>query len=120
MAGIKGLILCVFGGTCPSCNEMDVLKVLDAIRQEKLVDFVEYHPQICTEDGNQYLKDLLSNMSIDKLYVAGCDPLMQQKMFRKTFKAVGFDKTKLIAIDVRSLTTEQAVSSIKELIKNNP
>jgi heterodisulfide reductase subunit A-like polyferredoxin len=120
MAGIKGLILCVFGGTCPSCKEMDVLKVLDAIRQEKLVDFVEYHPQICAEDGNQYLKDLLGNMSIDKLYVAGCDPLMQKKMFQKSFKAVGFDKAKLIAIDVRSLTTEQAVAGIKELIEKNP
>jgi len=120
MANIRGLILCVFGGTCPSCKEMDVLKVLDAIRQEKLVDFVEYHPQICTEDGNQYLKDLLGNMSIDKLYVAGCDPLRQQKMFRKAFKAAGFDKSKLFAIDVRSLTTEQAISGIKELINNNP
>lgn len=120
MAKIKGLILCVFGGTCPSCKEMDVFKVLDAMRRENLVDFVDFHPQICTEDGNQYLKDLLNNTNIDKLYVAGCDPLTQKKMFRKTFKAAGFDKSKHIAFDVRNLTTEQAVTGIKELIKNNP
>jgi len=77
MAKIKGLILCVFGGACPSCKGMDVLKVLDAVRQETSVDFVDFHPQICTEDGNQFLKDLLDTMDIDKLYVAGCDPLMQ-------------------------------------------
>jgi len=120
MANIKGLIFCVFGDACPSCRGMDALKVLDVIRQETSLDFVDFHPQICTEQGNQFLKDLLDNINIDKLYVAGCDPLMQQKLFLKTFKAAGFDKARHVAFDVRNLTTEQAVAGIKELIKNNP
>ena len=57
---------------------------------------------------------------MDKLYVAACDPLMQQKMFRDAFEAVGFDKTKHIPLDIRNKTTEEAVSAIKEIIKNNP
>jgi len=120
MANKKGLILCVCQGTCPSFKKMDIFEVLNAIRREKLVDFVALHPQLCADDGDQYLKVLLDNKDIDKLYIAGCDPLMQQKLFKETFEAIGFDKSKHIAIDVRNLTTEQAVSGIKDLIKNNP
>ncbi|MFA5114182.1 MAG: heterodisulfide reductase subunit A-like protein [Candidatus Margulisiibacteriota bacterium] len=99
---------------------MDTLGVLNAIRREKLVDFVALHPQLCADDGDQYLRVLLDNKDIDKLYVAGCDPLMQKKLFRETFEAVGFDAAKHVGFDVRNLTTEQAVSAIKDLIKNNP
>ncbi len=120
MANKKGLILCVCQGTCPSFNKMNTLEVLNAIRREKLVDFVALHPQLCADDGDQYMKILLDNKDVDKLYVAGCDPAMQQKLFRETFAAVGFDPVKHIGLDVRNLTTEQAVAALKELIKNNP
>jgi len=116
----KGLILCVCQGTCPSFKKMDTTEVLNAIRREKLVDFVSLHPQLCADDGDQYLEILLDNKNIDKLYVAGCDPLMQQKMFRDAFKAVGFDASKHIGFDIRNKTTEEAVAVIKEAIKNNP
>jgi heterodisulfide reductase subunit A-like polyferredoxin len=116
----KGLILCVCQGTCPSFKAMNTFEVLNAVRREKIVDFVSLHPQLCADDGDQYLKILLDNKDIDKLYVAGCDPLMQQKMFRDAFDAVGFDKTKHIAFDIRNKTTEEAVALIKEAIKNNP
>lgn len=115
----KGLILCVCQGTCPSFKKMDIFEVLNAIRREKLVDFVSLHPQLCADDGDQYLKILLDSKDINKLYVAGCDPLMQQKMFRDAFEAVGFDKTKHIALDIRNMSTEEAVSAIKKLIEDN-
>lgn len=115
----KGLILCVCQGTCPTFKKMDVFEVLNAIRREKTVDFVSLHPQLCADDGDQYLQVLLENKDVDKLYVAACDPLMQQKMFRDAFTAVGFDKTKHIPLDIRNKTTEEAVSAIKDTIKNN-
>jgi len=120
MANKKGLILCVCQGTCPSFNKMNVLEVLNAIRREKLVDFVALHPQLCADDGDQYMRVLLDNKDVDKLYIAGCDPLMQKKLFKDTFAADGFDAAKHVGFDVRNLTTEQAVAAIKELIKNNP
>ena len=116
----KGLTLCVCQGTCPSFKKMDTFEVLNAIRREKIVDFVSLHPQLCADDGDQYLKILLDNKDIDKLYVAACDPLMQQKMFKDAFEAVGFDKSKHVPLDIRNKTTEEAVAAIKEVIKNNP
>jgi len=109
----KGLILCVCQGTCPSFKKMDTMEVLNAIRREKIVDFVSLHPQLCADDGDQYLKILLDNKDID-------DPLMQQKMFRDAFEAVGFDKSKHVPLDIRNKTTEEAIAAIKEAIKNNP
>ena len=101
-------------------KKMDVFEVLNAIRREKVVDFVALHPQLCADDGDQYLKVLLNNKDIEKLYIAACDPLMQQKMFRDAFEAAGFDKSKHIPLDIRNKTTEEAVSAINELVKNNP
>jgi heterodisulfide reductase subunit A-like polyferredoxin len=97
---------------------MNTMEVLNAIRREKLVDFVSLHPQLCADDGDQYLQILLDNKDIDKLYVAACDPLMQQKMFRDAFEAVGFDKSKHIALDIRNMSTEEAVSAIKKIISD--
>lgn len=112
----KGLIMCVCQGTCPSFKKMEIIEVLNRVRKEKIVDFVSLHPQLCAEDGDQYLKALLPNKDIEKLYVAACDPLMQQKMFRESFEAIGFDKSKHEAIDIRNMTTEEAVAAIKAAI----
>lgn len=35
---------------------MDTFEVLNAIRRDKVVDFVALHPQLCADDGDQYLK----------------------------------------------------------------
>jgi heterodisulfide reductase subunit A-like polyferredoxin len=115
----KGLLLCVCQGTCPSFQEMNVFEVLNAIRREKIVDFVGLHPQLCADDGDEYLKTLMKNKEIDKIFVAGCDPRMQQKMFKDAFKEVGFDVTKHFGVDIRNMKTEEAINTIKNLIEQN-
>ncbi|GAB4316276.1 MULTISPECIES: heterodisulfide reductase subunit A-like protein [Pseudothermotoga] len=117
--GKKGLLLCVCQGTCPSFHQMNVFEVLNAIRREKLVDFVALHPQLCADDGDVYLKTLTKDEHIEKLYVAGCDPAMQKKMYRDAFEESNFDKSKHIGVDIRNMTTEQAIEAIKNMIKNN-
>lgn len=115
----KGLLLCVCQGTCPSFHEMNVFEILNAIRREKIVDFVGLHPQLCADDGDEYLKTLMKNKEIDKIFVAGCDPRMQQKMFKDAFKEADFDVTKHFAVDIRNMKTEEAVNAIKNLIEQN-
>ncbi|MGQ9780297.1 MAG: heterodisulfide reductase subunit A-like protein [Bacillota bacterium] len=115
--GKKGLLLCVCQGTCPSFKGMDIFEVLNTIRREKLVDFVALHPQLCADDGDEFLKTLMANKDIDKLFVAGCDPRMQQKMFKSAFEEVGFDPSRHLAVDIRNMKTEEAINAIKKLIK---
>ncbi len=114
--GKKGLLLCVCQGTCPSFHEMNVFEVLNAIRRKKIFDFVALHPQLCADDGDEFLKAFLSNREIEELYVAGCDPRMQQKMFKDAFNTAGFNPSKHIAVDIRNMRTEEAISAITNLV----
>lgn len=118
--GKKGFVLCVCQGTCPSFTKMDIFAVLSDIRREKLFDYVCLHPQLCVGDGDEFIKALLSGGETEKLYVAGCDPRMQGKMFRDAFEAAGFDKEKHVALDIRNKSTEEAVAAIKEMAAENP
>ena len=117
--GKKGLLLCVCQGDCPSFHDMNIFEVGNAIRREKLVDYIAIHPQLCARDGDEFLKTLLSGVDseeTDELYVGACDPVMQIKMFRDAFEAVGFESDKLRGIDIRNMDTEQTVEAIKALI----
>jgi len=118
--GKKGLLLCVCQGNCPSFQAMDIFEVGNAIRREKLVDYIAVHPQLCARDGDQFLKTLLSSATDDQetdtLYVAACDPDMQVKMYRDAFEEVGFDADKLRGVDIRNKNTAEAVEAIKQLI----
>jgi heterodisulfide reductase subunit A-like polyferredoxin len=118
--GKKGFVLCVCQGTCPSFTKMDIFAVLSDVRREKLFDYVCLHPQLCVGDGDEFIQTLLSGGETDKLYVAGCDPRMQGKMFRDAFEAAGFDKEKHVALDIRNKTTEEAVDAIKNMAADNP
>ena len=118
--GKRGFILCVCQGTCPSITKMDILGVLSDVRRDKLFDYVCLHPQLCVGDGEEFLKVLLSGGETKKLYIAACDPMMQNKMFRDAFDAAGFDKAHHFALDIRNKSTEEAVDTIKKLADDNP
>ena len=105
--------------TCPSFKEMNVFEVMNTIRRENLVDFVALHPQLCADDGDEFLKVLMSNKEIDKIFVAGCDPSMQKKMFRDAFTEAGFNTAKHFAVDIRNMKTEEAITAIKKMIKQS-
>jgi heterodisulfide reductase subunit A-like polyferredoxin len=114
--GKNGFVLCVCQGTCPSFQKMDIFNVLSDVRREKIFDYVCLHPQLCVGDGEEFLKVLLSGKETDKLYIAACDPRMQEKMFRDAFEAVGFEKSRLVSLDIRNKTTEEAVEAIKGMV----
>lgn len=112
----KGLLLCVCQGTCPSFQKMDIFEVLNAIRRENLVDYVGIHPQLCATDGDSFLQVLLHNEDTDMLYVAGCDPTMQTKMFRDALEAASFDRSRHKGVDIRNMDTAQAIQVIKDMV----
>lgn len=113
------LLLCNCQGTCPSFQQMNVFEVVNALRREGVVDAVAIHPQLCAEDGDTFLQALLQGTDIEVLAVAACDPVMQKKMFRDAFEASGFDRSRHRGVDIRNMTTEQAVDAIKRLLEDN-
>ncbi len=115
---MKGLLLCVCQGTCPSFQKVNIFEVANCFRREKKVDFVVIHPQLCAVDGDNFWRALLKGNTeeIDKLIVAGCDPVMQKKMFGWTFKEIGFDENKFVGVEIRNMTTEEAIKAIDKAL----
>jgi len=77
---------------------------------------VAIHPQLCAEDGDEFLSALLSGGATDRLYAAGCAPNMMRKMYRDAFESAGFDMENFRGVEIRDMNTEQAVTAIKDLI----
>jgi len=113
----EGFLFCVCQGTCPSFAKENAYEITNMVRKKYKVEFAAIHPQLCADDGDRFLKNLLKGTEIDVLYVAGCDPVMQTKMFKDSFSAAGFDMKKLVGTDVRNKTTEEVEKQTSELIE---
>lgn len=111
-----GLIMCVCTGKCPGFEKMDVWDFINRVRVELPVEYGFIHPQLCEEDGDRFLADMLK--AGRKMIVAGCAPNMQIKMFRDAFAAAGMDiKTDLVPLDVRDMTLEQAFEKVEKALE---
>jgi heterodisulfide reductase subunit A-like polyferredoxin len=90
---------------------MDIWDFINRARVELPVAFGVIHPQLCEEDGDRYLADLLQAKR--PLVIAACAPNMQFKMFKGAFEEKGMDvKRDMTALDIRDLTTEEAVEKV--------
>ncbi len=116
----KGLLLCVCQGSCPSFQKMNIFEVGNAIRREKLVDYVAVHPQLCAKDGDVFLDILMKgDGKEDQLYVAACDPVMQLKMFKSVMDAAEFKEENIHGADIRNMSTEEAIAAVKQMLAKN-
>jgi len=90
---------------------MDIWDFINRVRIELPVEYGFIHPQLCEEDGDRFLMDFLK--AHRKVVIGGCAPNMQNKLFRDAFQASGLDISKdLVAIDVRDMTTDQAIEKV--------
>ncbi|ADM28113.1 heterodisulfide reductase subunit A-like protein [Ignisphaera aggregans DSM 17230] len=111
-------MLCVCQGTCPSFQKMNIFEVINYFRRNEKIDFVAIHPQLCATDGDNFWKILLGGNTneITKIIVAGCAPEMQKRLFREIFRDTGFDESRHIGVDIRNMTTEEAIKAIEEAL----
>jgi heterodisulfide reductase subunit A-like polyferredoxin len=111
-----GFIMCVCTGKCPGFAKMDIWDFINRVRVELPVEYGFIHPQLCEEDGDRFLEDFLQNGR--KYMIGGCAPNMQYKLFRDSFKKAGLDvKKDLIPLDIREMTTDQAVKLVENTIE---
>jgi len=113
---LPGLIMCVCTGKCPGFAKMDIWDFINRVRVELPVEYGFIHPQLCEEDGDRFLADMLK--AGRKLVIAGCAPNMQFKLFRDAFEAAGMDiKTYLVPLDIREMTTDEAVEKVSKSLE---
>ena len=111
-----GFIMCVCTGKCPGFSKMDIWDFINRVRIELPVEYGFIHPQLCEEDGDRFLSDFLRPGR--KYLIRACAPNMQKKMFRDAFKQANLDIEKdLIPLDVRDMTTDEAVEAVKKKLE---
>ena len=110
------LIFCVCTGKCPGFKDMDMWDFINTVRAEYPVEYAFIHPMLCDEDGERFFADFLRK---DRQYlIAGCAPVMQKKLFRDAFSKAGLDINKdLIPLDIRNMTTEKALETVKKTLE---
>ncbi len=114
---LPGLVMCVCTGKCPGFSKMDIWDFINRVRIELPVEYGFIHPQLCEEDGDRFLADMLK--AGRKLVIAGCAPNMQVKLFRDAFEAAGMDvKTDMVPLDIREMTTDEAVAKVSQALKD--
>ena len=111
-----GLIMCVCTGKCPGFSKMDIWDFVNRVRVELPVAYAFIHPQLCEEDGDRFLADLLKAQR--PVVIAGCAPNMQVKLFRDAFAAAGLDvRTDMVPLDVRDMTTDEAFRKVADALE---
>jgi len=111
-----GFIFCVCTGKCPGFSKMDMWDFINIIRAECPVEYAFIHPMLCDEDGERFLAEFLKKGR--KYMVAGCAPVMQKKLFKDAFANAGLDVNKdLVPLDIRNMTTEEAVALVKKSLE---
>ena len=113
MNGKPRFLLCNCTGECPGFKDMNFWQLLNFIRNELNSEYAVLHPQLCVDDGDRFLQEVLKPGA---LYIIGaCDPRMQKKMFRDAFEKAGIDfDRQVIPLDLRSMPTDKAIEKVKE------
>lgn len=112
---LPGFIMCVCTGKCPGFSKMDIWDFINQVRVELPVEYGFIHPQLCEEDGDRFLADYLK--AGRKVVIGACALNMQKKMFRDAFANAGLDINRdLIALDIRDMTTEEAVAKVQAVL----
>jgi heterodisulfide reductase subunit A-like polyferredoxin len=111
-------LFCVCTGKCPGFEKMDIWDFINRVRLELPVAYGVIHPQLCEEDGDRYLESTLEKGN--KVFIAGCAPAMQYKLFRDSFQQRGLDiKSDLVPLDVRDMTTDDAFEKVAIALKEH-
>ncbi len=111
-------IMCICTGECPGFAKLDLWKLINYVRNELDVEYAIVHPQLCVDDGDRFWADYLKEGRNDVVYiVGGCDPKMQNKLFKEVFTSKGLDIDKqLIPLDLRNMETPEAMKKVEEVV----
>ena len=115
MPGKPRFIMCTCGGQCPGFAKIEVWPFINRARDQLDVEYAIVHPQLCVDDGDRFLKDIVKP---DAVYVFGaCDCRMQRKLFGQALEAAGVDVDKnVVFVELKGSTTEEAYEKVKAAV----
>lgn len=119
-----GVFVCWCGSNI--AGTVDVEKVRDAVKDMPgVVHSVDYQ-YMCSEVGQNYLKDAIKEKGLDRIVVASCSPRMHEATFRKAAESAGLNPYLVEIANIREhcswvhkdreVGTEKAISLTKAAI----
>ncbi|MEG1806610.1 MAG: FAD-dependent oxidoreductase, partial [Cetobacterium sp.] len=119
-----GVFVCWCGSNI--AGTVDVEKVREAVKDMPgVVHSVDYQ-YMCSEVGQNYLKDAIKEKNLDRIVVASCSPRMHEATFRKAAESAGLNPYLVEIANIREhcswvhkdkeVGTEKAISLTKAAI----
>ncbi len=94
-----GVYVCHCGGNIS--DYVDVKKVVDAIKDIPNVAIARDFVFMCSEAGQELIKEDIKNLNLDGVVVASCSPHLHEKTFRDAAKEAGLNPYLLEHICIR-------------------
>jgi heterodisulfide reductase subunit A-like polyferredoxin len=113
-------LLCNCKGRDNSFQNIDMNALPFEIESELDVDYAIAHPHLCGPGGNEVLLDVLSSAEDDPdtyVLVAACAVETQSKLFRKLFRATGFEEERFVPVDIRGSTNSDVLDRLREKLE---
>ena len=84
-----GVFICWCGSNIAAT--VDVKKVAETIKSEPGVVFAENYQYMCSENGQQLIKQAIKEHNLTGIVVGACSPRMHEATFRKAAEAAGMN-----------------------------
>ncbi|MCZ7544809.1 MAG: CoB--CoM heterodisulfide reductase iron-sulfur subunit A family protein [Anaerolineae bacterium] len=80
---------------------VDVARVVEAVRDDPGVAYAAEYKYMCSDPGQNMIKDAVREHNLDGVVVAACSPAMHQVTFRKTVAGVGMNPYRMESANIR-------------------
>ncbi len=94
-----GVFVCHCGTNIAST--VDVKAVAETLGKEPAVVFSTDYPYMCSEAGQNIIKEAIKEYKLDGVVVCSCSPRMHEATFRKTVQAAGLNPYLLEVANIR-------------------
>lgn len=112
------VLLCNCKGLCPSYKDVDMDTLLFEIESEVDTRYVMLNAQLCGQNGNEALRDVLKASGEDTYVVVGaCAPEAQHKLFKKLLRETGFPESRFVPIDIRNTDNDGVIARLREAVE---
>ncbi|MBN1287688.1 MAG: CoB--CoM heterodisulfide reductase iron-sulfur subunit A family protein [Anaerolineae bacterium] len=121
-----GVFVCHCGLNIAS--SVDVTAVVEALRDYPGVAYADEYKYMCSDPGQNLIKDAVSEHRLDGVIVAACSPAMHQAAFRKTAASAGVNPYRMESANIReqvswvhqddkARATQKAIETVRALVE---
>jgi len=94
-----GVFVCHCGHNI--AGSVDVQKVVEQVQQHHEVVYAVDYKYMCSDPGQQLIKDAIAQQNLDGVVVAACSPAMHETTFRRTVASAGMNPYRCESANIR-------------------